>query len=195
MRTAAIVLAAGKSSRMGTNKLLLKVDGETVLGRLLDILTRVVDEVVVVTGYNPTRIATIAQAHGACIVHNPEYKNGMSTSFQAGLKVVHGFDAAFLVLGDQLGLKLELLRRMITAMEDFPTALIISPIYREKRGHPVLIKASLFDEIINLSDSLKDIIDRHSEVHVFVEGTEWSTIDFDTPKDFEKAMKMWRKEN
>ncbi|MDP2899828.1 MAG: nucleotidyltransferase family protein, partial [Candidatus Bathyarchaeota archaeon] len=53
MRTGVVVLAAGKSSRMGENKLLLKVGGKTVLDRLLDALTQAVDEVVVVTGNNP----------------------------------------------------------------------------------------------------------------------------------------------
>lgn len=104
MRTAAVVLAAGKSSRMGTNKLLLKVDGKTVLDRLLDALTQSVDTIVIVTGYDPDPIMKIAEAHRIRSCHNPDHESGMTNSFKVGLNVVKGDDAVFLVLGDQLGL-------------------------------------------------------------------------------------------
>jgi molybdenum cofactor cytidylyltransferase len=102
LKTAAVVLAAGKSSRMGVNKLLLNVEGKTVLDRLLESLTQTVDEVTVVIGYNPDPISKIAKAHNVLIAYNPDYEKGMTTSFQAGLNMVLGSDAVFLVLGDQL---------------------------------------------------------------------------------------------
>ncbi len=100
MRVAAVVLAAGKSSRMGRNKLLLEVDGATVLDRLLASLTSVLGEVIVVTGKDPEPIRAIAESRGASVVHNPNYEEGMTTSFQAGLRAASA-DAVFLVLGDQ----------------------------------------------------------------------------------------------
>jgi molybdenum cofactor cytidylyltransferase len=193
LKTAAVVLAAGKSSRMGTNKLLLKVDGKTVLDRILDALTQSVDAVVVVTGYNPDLIMKIVEAHGVRIIHNPDHEKGMTTSFKVGLSVVKGADAVFLVLGDQLGLRSELLRRMLATLEDLPGALIVSPIHNGRRGHPVLFNAQLFDEILSHTGTLKEVVDGHAEAHSTVEGGEWSTYDFDTPEDFDRVKRLFRK--
>jgi molybdenum cofactor cytidylyltransferase len=193
LRTGAVVLAAGKSSRMGANKLLLEVGGRTVLDRLLDALTQTVDEVVVVTGNSPEPIRAIASSHGVRIAHNPDHEKGMTTSFQAGLRTISGVNAAFLVLGDQLGLKPELLRRIIAAMEDIPSALIVSPIHDGKGGHPVLFRSSLFGEILALTGTIKEVVDAHIGAHVNVEGGEWSTADFDTPAEFERVKRLFEK--
>ena len=192
MRTGAVVLAAGKSSRMGENKLLLTVGGRTVLDRLLDALTQAVDEVVVVTGNNPEPIRAIATTRGVRVAHNPDHEKGMTTSFQAGLRAMGGVDAVFLVLGDQLGLRPELVRRMVAAMKDVPGALIVSPIHGGQRGHPVLFRSSLIPEILTLKGMLKEVVDGHADAHVHVEGGEWSTLDFDTPADFERAKRLFK---
>jgi len=191
LRTGAVVLAAGKSSRMGVNKLLLEVAGRTVLDRLLNALTQGVDEVVVVTGNNPELIRVIAEAHDVRVAHNPEHEKGMTTSFQTGINALGNVDAAFLVLGDQLGLRPELLRRMAAAIEDVHGALIVSPTHEGRRGHPVLFKAILFDEILSVKGTLKEVVDAHADAHVHVEGGEWSTLDFDTPGDFERAKRLF----
>jgi len=193
LRTGAVVLAAGRSSRMGANKLLLEVGGRTVLDRLLGALTQAVDDVVVVTGNNPEPIVAIASARGVRVAHNPDHEKGMTTSFQAGLRTMGGVDAVFLVLGDQLGLASELLRRMAAAMEDVPGALIVSPVHGGKRGHPVLFRSSLFGEILAVTGTLKEVVDGYADAHVHVEGGEWSTIDFDTPVDFECAKRLFEK--
>jgi molybdenum cofactor cytidylyltransferase len=193
LRTAAVVLAAGKSSRMGANKLLLEVEGKTVLDRLLESLTQAVDEVVVVIGYNTEPITKIAKAHNVLVAYNPDHEKGMTTSFQTGLRAVKGADAVFLVLGDQIGLAPELLRRMAVAMEDVPGALIVSPVHGGKRGHPVLFRSSLFGEILAVTGTLKEVVDGYADAHVHVEGGEWSTVDFDTPVDFECAKRLFEK--
>lgn len=190
MRTGAIVLAAGRSSRMGENKLLLEVAGRTVLDRLLDALTQAVDEVVVVTGNNPEPIRGIAEVHGVRVAHNHDHMKGMTTSFQAGLRSMGGVDGVFLVLGDQLGLRPELLRRMAAAMEDMG-ALIVSPTHGGRRGHPVLFRLNLAGEILALEGTLKEMVDAHAGEHVYIEGGEWSTIDFDTPEDFERTKRLF----
>jgi molybdenum cofactor cytidylyltransferase len=178
---------------MGANKLLLEVAGRTILDRLLDALTQGVDEVVVVTGNNPEQIQMIAEAHGVRVAHNPDYEKGMTISFQTGIRTMRNVDAAFLVLGDQLGLSSELLRRMAAAMEDIPGVLIVSPTHGGKKGHPVLFKASLFEEIFVVEGTLKDVVNGHADEHVQIEGGEWSTLDFDTPEDFERAKRLFQR--
>jgi molybdenum cofactor cytidylyltransferase len=196
LRAAAVVLAAGRSSRMGRNKLLLEVDGATVLDRLLTTLTGTLNEVIVVTGHDPKPIEAVAESHGARAVHNPNYDEGMTTSFQAGLRAA-STEAVFLVLGDQLGLEPDLLLRMIDVMEGDPSALIVSPTYEGRRGHPTLFRRPLFGEILGLrvDETVKDIVLRHEAEHRAVEGNEWSILDLDTPKDYERAMNLWRKKS
>jgi molybdenum cofactor cytidylyltransferase len=191
LKTAAVVLAAGKSSRMGVNKLLLEVGGKTVLDRLLESLTQAVDEVVVVIGHNPDPITKIAKAHNVLVAYNPDYEKGMTTSFQTGLRAVKSADAAFLVLSDQLGLKPELLKGMLAALEGIPGVLIVSPTYNGKRGHPVLFNAQLFGEILSHKGTLKEVVDRHADAHSSIEGDEWSIMDFDTPADFEQVKRLF----
>lgn len=191
MRTGAVVLAAGKSSRMGANKLLFEVAGRTVLDRLLDALVPSVDEVVMVTGNNPEAIRAIAEAHGVRVAHNADHEKGMTTSFQTGVRALKGVDGVFLVLGDQLGLQPELPRRMAAALEDIPGALIVSPTHAGKKGHPVLFRWSLRGEILAVEGALKEVVERHAGEHVYVEGGEWCTLDFDTPTDFERARRIF----
>jgi len=193
LRTSAVVLAAGRSSRMGRNKLLLKIDGVTILDRLLSILNSVLDNIILVTGYDPDPIKKIAKGYNVKIVHNPDFDKGMTTSFKAGLRVIDT-DAVFLILGDQLGLEMSLLRRMISAMED-SNALIVSPKYKDKKGHPTLFRRPIFDELLSLGDSdiIRDVVLRHEAEQITVEGTEWTTLDFDTQNDFKIAKKFWEK--
>ena len=195
MRTAAVVLAAGKSERMGTNKLLLEVAGRTILDRLLQALDEsVVDEVFVVLGHRPEELRPIVGAHRAEAVLNPDYEEGMTSSFRAGLREVKA-DAAFLVLGDQLGLKADLLESMADRMESEPTAMIVSPVHEGRRGHPVLFRRPLFPEIQGMSrdKTLKSIVDRHGDAHRYVEGDLWCTLDLDTPKEFERVRSLFEK--
>ena len=178
---------------MGANKLLLKVAGHTILDRLLDtIKASMVEEIVVVLGHKPEEIVPITDAHGALTVLNVEHEQGMTSSFKAGLRTVTS-DAAFLVLGDQLVLEAGLLDVMVETMASDPDALIVSPVHRGRRGHPVLFKRTLFPEILVLGvdETLRDVIRRHEESHRMVEGSIWCTIDIDTPEEFERAKDLF----
>ena len=191
MNVKAIVLAAGKSSRMGTNKLLLLFDNKPVLEHILDRLTKY--ETFVVTGYNPEDIEKILFKYDIKILHNPDYENGMTSTFKKGLSAIgDNVDAVFLVLGDTFGFNPELLEKMVNKMES-TKALIISPIYDGKRGHPVLISSKLFPEFMRLdfNQTLRDLILLHERDHQYVNGDIWTRIDLDTPEDYEKVKKIW----
>ena len=193
MKTAAVILAAGKSSRMGRNKLLLEVDGRTVLDRLLDaVLASKVNDAVIVLGHRPGDITPIAESWSVRAVINDDYERGMTSSFQTGLSSVQG-DAVFLILGDMLGLTPELLDSMVNYMASNQEALIVSPVYDGKRGHPSLFRDVLFEEILGLpeGENMKHIVMRHEDDHHAVEGTIWCTLDFDTPEQFRKAVKLY----
>jgi molybdenum cofactor cytidylyltransferase len=188
LRVAAVVLAAGKSQRMGRNKLLLKLEGITVLDRVLSsIEASRVEEAFVVLGHRPEDLEPIVEAHAVEAVLNSDYEEGMTSSFKTGLGRVSG-DAAFLCLGDQAVLDPVLMDRMIETMEEYPIALIVSPIYEGRRGHPVLFSKALFPEIMALGqeDTLKDVVEGHGDHHMKLEGDVWCTLDMDTPEDYER---------
>ena len=146
-----------------------------------------VDEVFVVIGHRPEDLEPIIDAHAADAVLNPDYEEGMTSSFKAGLSRVSA-DAAFLCLGDQVVLDPALLDRMIDAMEVDSEALIVSPVHEGRRGHPVLFRKALFPEIMGLGrgDTLKDVVEGHEDSHLGVEGDVWCTLDMDTPEDYER---------
>jgi molybdenum cofactor cytidylyltransferase len=187
LRIAAVVLAAGKSRRMGRNKLLLKLGGITVLDRVLSSIEgSKVDEVFVVLGHMSEDLGPIVNTHSAEAVFNPDYEEGMMSSFKAGLSMVSA-DAAFLCLGDQVVLDPVLMDRMIDTMEADPEALIVSPIHEGRRGHPVLFRKVLFSEIMSFGprDTLRDVVEGHGDSHLGIEGDIWCTLDMDTPEDYE----------
>jgi molybdenum cofactor cytidylyltransferase len=194
MRFATIILAAGKSSRMGRNKLLIAFNDIRVIDRLIDVFEKTVDKIVIVTGYEPEKISDAVRFRPVTLVHNPDFESEMIISVKTGFAKLHDVDAAFLVPGDQLGVSVGLLEKMRKIMIDDDGALIVSPVYRGKRGHPILIRSTLFKEILSLRNgmTLRGLIDRYESCHRFVEGSEWSVKDFDTPTDLEEAKKYWR---
>ena len=193
MITAAVVLAAGKSERMRKNKLLLKLGRKRLIDHNLDALEALnIDEIVVVLGHDPEEIVNVLKTrlNHMRIVINKEYENGMSSSFKTGLKEIKNAEVVLLVLGDQPIFDSHLIKRMFKLMEEKKgSALIISPIYKGKKGHPILFSMKLFEEILNLNKNktIRDIVHRHVDALLTIEAENWTVIDIDTPLDLKKA--------
>jgi molybdenum cofactor cytidylyltransferase len=126
-------------------------------------------------------------------VYNPDYECGMTTSFQTGLRNIDDdVDAVFMVLSDTFGFKPSLLDAMVKKMKS-TGALLVSPVYEGKRGHPVLVSSELFPKFLNMGEdeTMKVVIQRHDDQHEYVEGDIWTRIDLDTPGDYEKVKRLW----
>ena len=194
MRLAAIVLAAGRSSRMGANKLLLRVGDRNIIEHILFSLKPI--KTTIVLGHKPEDIRHISEAHGVRTVYNPEYERGMTTSFQTGLRVLDpGVEAVFMVLSDTFGFSHELLERMAEVMEEDSEALIVSPVHEGRRGHPVLLRSPLFSEFLGLreGETMKDVVGRYENDHRHVESDIWCRIDLNTSEDYERVKGLWEK--
>ena len=76
---------------------------------------------------------------------------------------------------------------------DSTGALLVSPVYGGKRGHPILVSRRLFREFLNIreDETMKDIVQRHEREHEYVKGDIWTVIDLDTPDDYAKVKKLW----
>lgn len=140
-RVAALVLAAGRSVRMGSlNKLLLDYRGcPLVRGVVESVLAARVASVTVVTGHQGDRVADVLAGLPVRRVHNPEYAEGLSTSLKAGLAAVAGqCDAVLVCLGDMPEIRAEHIDRLIDAFDPAAGRAICVPVHAGRRGNPVL---------------------------------------------------------
>lgn len=151
-RVTAVVLAAGQSSRMGRNKLLLPWGETTVLGRVLATLKQTtVHDVLVVTGHDAARTAAVAAEAGVGVIHNPDYAAGeMLSSLQTAVAALPPDRAAVLaVLADQPAVEVETIEALLAAYRRTPGELL-APVYEGRRGNPALIGRRYFAELMAL---------------------------------------------
>ncbi len=163
MKTAAVVLAAGASERMGgPNKLLMDLGGRSVLARTLNaVISGPFDEVVVVTGRDADMVKTIALAAGARTVHNAAFSGGMGGSIAAGVGVLHAWNVVAIVPGD-----LPLLRTATieAVLEAAGPDRIARPVVEGQPGHPVVFGNRFGPELLVLrgDDGARPLLRRHA---------------------------------
>ncbi len=167
---------------MGAQKLLLDLKGKPVIERVVDSFRGIVDEIIVVLGNKPERLIPALEQLKVNWTVNSNYREGMVSSFKEGVKKMKKFDAVFLALGDQPFVDRDLLVKAIAAWRG--GAKIVSPVYKGKKGHPVLFDRSLFSEILALqkNEFIRDVIHRHEGGHHLLEAGEWAVTDLDTPE-------------
>ncbi|MDI6884009.1 MAG: nucleotidyltransferase family protein [Hadesarchaea archaeon] len=181
-----VILAAGESQRMGEPKLLMEIKGKRMIEWVIDSFSGAVDDLVVVLGHKPENLIPTLEKLGTRWTVNKNYREGMVSSFKEGLKKLKDHDAVFLALGDQPFVDQDFL---VKAIDVWKTgAKIVSPVFKGKKGHPVLFDRSLFDEILLLQkhEMIRDVTHRHDSEHYLIEAGEWAVIDLDTPESFEK---------
>ena len=140
---AAVVLAAGTSSRLGRTKQLLELDGRPLLQHALDRAAAHFDEVVVVLGHEAGAIeAAVVLPERGRVVRNERYLEGQRTSVRCGLRAaVEGAEAVAILLGDQPRLPGELIERTLAAFRDSPSE-VVRPRHQGAPGHPVIVRAA-----------------------------------------------------
>ena len=151
-RVAGIVLAAGRSTRMGRPKQLLPFRGRTVLECVVDnALASSLHRVVVVLGHEAETIMPLMGQRGVTTVVNPLYREGQSSSLKEGLRALTGeTDAALFLLGDQPLVTPDTINLLIAAFADSPSPIVI-PTFEGQRGNPVLFSRETFPRIGALS--------------------------------------------
>ena len=188
-RFGAVILAAGRSSRMGETKQLLRLGESTVLGQVLEnVRSSGVEDIVLVLGHEAEKIRERISTENLNVVINESYQQGMGTSLGAGLAALPpGVDAALIILADQpfirpktLGLLMDHYKRS--------SAQIVIPTYKGFRGNPVLLDRSVFSEVMALTGDIgcRAIFGNHLEgiVKQPVEDI-GILLDLDDKEDFE----------
>ena len=186
-RVAAIVLAAGRSTRMGgPNKLLEMISGKPLVRIAAEqALSSRASPVVVVSGHERARVEAALAGLDVRLVHNPDYPQGLSTSVRAGLAALPPeSEAAIVCLGDMPQVTSALIDRLIAAFDPERNALVVLPTFDGKRGNPVLWSRRFFPELIALEGDVgaRHLIGAYPEVvtEVPVENAA-AMVDIDTP--------------
>jgi molybdenum cofactor cytidylyltransferase len=183
----AIVLAAGKSERMGRPKALLPTGGTTFLEAVLASIrsSRSIEAAVVVLGHHRDEILSKVDLQDW--VYNEEYRQGMTTSFQAGIrKLSPDAGGAMLFLVDHPAPSAATIEALVGA---FRSAHIVLPVFQGRRGHPVLFSREVLDEILELGpDRGANSVVRARPERIIQVGVDDPAVvaDIDTPEDFER---------
>jgi molybdenum cofactor cytidylyltransferase len=192
-RIAAIVLAAGRSTRMGgPNKLLAEI-GDRALVRIAaeQALASQARPVVVVTGHQREQIEAALDGLNVRLIHNPNFADGLSTSVKAGVAAVpDDLDGVIVCLGDMPQVNAPLIDELIDAFDPEKGALVIVPTINGKRGNPVVWSRRFFPELAALQGDAgaRLLINSVPEavVEVPLSGTA-ALVDVDTPDALEAA--------
>jgi molybdenum cofactor cytidylyltransferase len=187
----AVILAAGRSQRMGQPKLTLPWGDTTVIGRVVDVLmTAEIGEIVVVTGGARLAVEAALLDTSARLVFNPNYINGeMTNTLQVGLHALtEGVRATLIVLGDQPQIELSVVQAVLGAYRQGVAPLVV-PSCQMRRGHPWLVAQPLWAELAQLAppQTLRDFLNRHTaETHFVIVPNPSILQDLDTPQDYQR---------
>jgi len=190
---AAIVLAAGRSTRMGgPNKLLAELGGKPLVRIVTEqALASKAQNVVVVTGHQADEVEAALRGLNVSFVRNPDFAQGLASSVKAGIGAVPDDAAgAMICLGDMPLIDARLIDRLIDAFAPDRGYLIAVPVSDDRRGNPVLWSRRFFNDLMALEGDIgaRHLIAKHSEavVEVPFEGF-GAFLDIDTPQALEEA--------
>jgi molybdenum cofactor cytidylyltransferase len=192
---AAIVLAAGRSTRMGgPNKLLAELGGKPLVRIVTEqALASKAHGVIVVTGHQAEQVEKALQGLNAKFERNPDFAEGLASSVKAGIAAVPAdADGAVICLGDMPLIDAHLIDRLIEAFAPDGGNLIAVPVSDGRRGNPVLWSRRFFSELMTLDGDIgaRHLIAKHGEAvaEVPVEG-HGAFLDIDTPEALEAALR------
>ena len=192
---AAIILAAGRSTRMGgPNKLLAELNGKTLVRIVTEqALASKASDVIVVTGHQAEQVEKALAGLKVNFVRNQDFAQGLASSVKAGIAAVpDNADGAVICLGDMPLISANLIDRLIEAFAPDRGNLIAVPVSDARRGNPVLWSRRFFNELMALDGDIgaRHLINKHSEAvaEVAVEG-HGAFLDIDTPQALEAAQR------
>ena len=149
MRIAALILAAGRSTRMGANKLLEVLHEKPLVRHVADAARASnANDVIVVTGHERQKIEAALSGANFLFVHNPDYVDGLSTSLKAGLNALpKDCDGAVILLGDMPLVSADIINALVTAAPHDTSKCAVVPVVNGDWGNPVLLMRNAFTDV------------------------------------------------
>jgi len=202
---AGLILAAGESSRMGTDKALLPwppVEGQsssqdTFLSAAIKSLAQSTDFVVVVAGGNESSFTPVVYAVGASIIANPNPSRGQFSSLQVGLREIlnRGRDAAIITLVDRPPAAASTVQALREAFENTPNNIwAVVPEFSGKHGHPFLAGREMIERFLRepVTGNARDVEHRHHEHIQYVAVSDpFVALNINTPEDYAALTAKW----
>ncbi len=187
-KVSAVILAAGKSTRMKQQKLLMAYQNSTIIKTIVEkSINSNVNQTLVVLGSHKNEVIKAVSNEKVCFIENEKFEAGMLSSVQAGIAAIDQKSAGILILlGDQPMVSKSIINRLIACFQKTDKGLLI-PTYNGKRGHPVLINATYKAQInlLNPAIGLRELFLNNSHDIIEIEVQSASIlIDIDTPEDY-----------
>ena len=188
-----ILLAAGLSTRMGEPKQLLPFGESTIVETVVDsMLAAKFDEVIVVIGHRASEIEKQLGARPIKTVFNPDYRDGMLTSAQTGIRARKENSIFALMLVDQPFITSARINQVIVAYQQTEKGIAV-PSYNYKRGHPAIFDEKYASDILDLdteSDGVRTLLKKYSDdIHYVTVDADDVLRDIDDREDYERALK------
>ncbi|MCY3741201.1 MAG: nucleotidyltransferase family protein [Candidatus Poribacteria bacterium] len=188
-----ILLAAGLSTRMGEPKQLLPFAESTIVETVVDnMLGAKFDEVIVVVGHRASEVQEQLGTRPINTVFNPDYREGMLTSAQIGVRALESSDAFALMLVDQPFITSALIDQVVDAYRQTEKGIAL-PSYNYKRGHPVIFNQKYARDILALtseSGGVRTLFKKYGDdIHYVTVDTDNVLRDIDYREDYERALK------
>jgi molybdenum cofactor cytidylyltransferase len=185
---AGVVLAAGTSTRMGQNKLFMRLEGETLVRRAVERASKAgFDPLIVVLGHEADLVQQALEGIQYRPVLNPEYARGVNSSLRAGIRAASETDAraAVVILADMPFVTTAMMETLVATYRRSEAPLVISD-YQGVNAPPMLYDRSLFPELAALEGQGcgKHVVKRHRHE---AESASWpveALTDLDVPEDF-----------
>ena len=187
-KVAAVVLAAGRSTRMGAvNKMLAEINGKPLVRIAAEqALASHAKPVIVVTGHERERVEQALAGLPLSFVHNPDYAEGLGTSLKAGIGAVPDeSDGAIVCLGDMPQVDAGLIDKLLMAFDPARGALVVVPSINGRRGNPVVWSRRFFPELMAVTGDVgaRYLIGQYAEAVVEVPlAGDAALTDVDTPE-------------
>ena len=188
----AIILAAGESKRMGKPKLLLPFGEKTIIETVIgNVIKSKAEKILAVLGSDWEKIEKKIKNLPLKIIVNSNFTKGMLSSVQCGFQTLpKNTQAVLVVLGDQPAVSSAIIDKIIDAFKRIKKGIVL-PVYKNNRGHPVLIDMKYRDEVENLSPDvgLRDLVYNHPEDILEVEvETPGILGDIDDMEDYRRGL-------
>lgn len=188
LKAAAVLLAAGLSSRMGAqNKLLIEFDGTPLVRWTAATYLAAGADVFAVVGHEAAAVKAALAGLPLTFIENPEFAEGQATSARAGIEAMpKGYDAVMVALSDQVALAPADIRDLLGAFAASGRDRILIPYFRDQRGNPVVFPPDIIREIraSGRNVACRKFIDDHPELtRRYEAANDHFVIDIDTPED------------
>ncbi len=184
MKIEGVVLAAGLSTRVGENKLILDVDGKTVIERCILGMYDICSKIIVVGGHRVEDIEDILGNYSKVeLIYNPNYLDGMFSSVKKGITNIKE-ERFFLIPGDYAVVNKKTYEDMLKVDND-----IVIPMHNGRKGHPLLMKSYLIEELLKdiSCKTLRDFIGKKGFIPIIVKDP-GILMDIDTMEDYRETL-------